>query len=110
LHSGWQGGWQLLTTMKGNRTKLLQLLYSFEQVENGLHYPRDVTYRKDQTRRRNHSAVHVLAIINNLVLGLIANSDFHFILLPEASSPLIQAKHLHSTFKKVLNFNTIFKL
>lgn len=60
-------------------TQLLQMLRSYWQIENGLHYPRDVTLREDQTRFKNHSAAHVMAIINNLVLGLIAHSDFLFV-------------------------------
>ena len=59
--------------------QLLQMLRSYWQIENGLHYPRDVTLREDQTRFTKHSAAHVMAIINNLVLGLIANSDFPFV-------------------------------
>ncbi len=59
--------------------QLLQMLRSYWQIENGLHYPRDVTLREDQTRFKNHSAAHVMAVINNLVLGLIANLDFPFV-------------------------------
>jgi predicted transposase YbfD/YdcC len=59
--------------------QLLQMLRSYWQIEKGLHYPRDVSLREDQTRFTKHSAAHVMAIINNLVLGLIANSDFPFV-------------------------------
>ena len=51
----------------------------FGGIENGLHYPRDITLHEDQTRFKKHSAAHIMAIINNLVLGLIAKSDFSFV-------------------------------
>jgi predicted transposase YbfD/YdcC len=59
--------------------QLLHMLRSYWIIENGLHYPRDVTLREDQTRFKKHSAAHIMAIINNLVLGLIAKSDFIFV-------------------------------
>lgn len=58
---------------------LLQMLRSYWQIENRLHYPRDVTLHEDQTRFKHHPAAHNMAIINNLVLGLIANSPFPFV-------------------------------
>jgi predicted transposase YbfD/YdcC len=60
-------------------TLLLCMLRSYWQIENGLHYPRDVSLHEDQTRFKKHSAAHIMAIINNLILGLIANSDFSFV-------------------------------
>ncbi len=59
--------------------QLLQMLRSYWQIENCLHYPRDVSLHEDQTRFKNKSAAHIMAIINNLVLALIAKSDFLFI-------------------------------
>jgi predicted transposase YbfD/YdcC len=56
--------------------QLLHMLRSYWQIENGLHYRRDVTLHEDQTRFKKHSAAQVMAVINNLVLGLIAQSDF----------------------------------
>jgi hypothetical protein len=44
-----------------------------------LHYPRDVSLHEDQTRFKKQSAAHIMAIINNLVLALIAKSDFPFV-------------------------------
>ena len=68
-----------LSADEASPAQLLQMSRSYWQIENGLHYPRDVSLREDQTRFKNHSAAHVMAIINNLVLGLIANSDFPFV-------------------------------
>lgn len=59
--------------------QLLQMLRSYWQIENGLHYPRDVTLHEDHTRFKKHSAAHNMAIINNLILALIAKSDFLFV-------------------------------
>lgn len=58
---------------------LLEMLRSYWRIENSLHYPRDVTLHEDQTRFKKHSAAHNMAIINNLVLSLIATSDFPFV-------------------------------
>jgi len=65
-----------LSAEQASPAQLLQMLRSYWKIENGLHYPRDVTLREDQTRFKKNSAAHVMAIINNLILGLIANSDF----------------------------------
>jgi len=58
---------------------LLHMLRSYWQIENSLHYPRDVTLHEDPTRFKNHSAAHNMATINNLVLALIAKSQFPFV-------------------------------
>src|SRR5512141_1587106 len=59
--------------------QLLEMLRSYWHIENSLHYPRDVTLHEDQTRFKKHAAAHNMAILNNLVLALIAKSDFPFI-------------------------------
>lgn len=59
--------------------QLLQKLRSYWGIESGLHYRRDVSLHEDQTRFKRHSAARVMAIINNLILGLIAQTDFVFI-------------------------------
>jgi predicted transposase YbfD/YdcC len=68
-----------LSAEQASPGQLLLMLRSYWQIESGLHYPRDVTLHEDQTRFKKHSAAHVMAVINNLVLGLIAKSDFPFI-------------------------------
>lgn len=55
--------------------QLLTMVRSYWQIENGLHYPRDVSLHEDQTHFTKKSAAHVMAIINNLVLGLIAKAQ-----------------------------------
>jgi predicted transposase YbfD/YdcC len=59
--------------------QLLHMLRSYWQIENNLHYPRDVSLHEDQTRFKKHAAAHNMAIINNLTLALIAQSDFPFV-------------------------------
>jgi len=59
--------------------QLLQMLRSYWKIENCLHYPRDVSLHEDQTRFKKQSAAHIMAIINNLVMALIAKADFLFV-------------------------------
>lgn len=68
-----------LSADEASPERLLRMLRSYWGIESSLHYPRDVTLHEDQTRFKKHSAAHVMAIINNLVLGLIAASDFSFV-------------------------------
>lgn len=71
-----------LSAEQASPDQLLHMLRSYWKIESGLHYPRDVTLHEDQTRFKKHAAAHTMAIINNLVLGLFAKSNFHF--LPSA--------------------------
>ena len=50
---------------------LLKLVRMHWQIENGLHYRRDETLHEDRCRLRTGHAAEVMAIINNLVLGLL---------------------------------------
>lgn len=52
--------------------RLLELVRGQWQIENGLHYRRDMTLREDHSQLRMGQAPHVLAILNNIVVGLIA--------------------------------------
>src|SRR5258708_297334 len=62
--------------------KLLHMLRSYWQVENGLHYRRDVTLLEERHRFKKHSAAQCMCILNNLLLGILAKSDYPF--LPSA--------------------------
>ncbi len=59
--------------------QLLEMLRSYWGIESGLHYRRDVSLHEDQTRFKSHSAAQAMAIINNLILGLLAESEFLFV-------------------------------
>jgi predicted transposase YbfD/YdcC len=61
-----------LTAQEAGPTRLLQIVRTHGQIENGLHYRRDATLREDWCQVRMGQAAHALAVINNLVLGLLA--------------------------------------
>ncbi|MBA3441027.1 MAG: ISAs1 family transposase [Pyrinomonadaceae bacterium] len=56
--------------------RLLSISRAHWGIENGLHYRRDVTFKEDATRMKNGTAAQVLAILNNLALGLIRRAGF----------------------------------
>ena len=51
--------------------RLLGLIRMHWQIENGLHYRRDDTLGEDRCTLRTGQAAQVMALINNLVLGLL---------------------------------------
>jgi len=62
--------------------RLLGIVRGHWAIENGLHYPRDVSLLEDACRLRYHQTPHAMAIVNNLVLGLI--HLYHFDSVPQA--------------------------
>jgi predicted transposase YbfD/YdcC len=52
--------------------RLLALVRGQWGIENGLHYRRDMTLREDHSQLRMGHAPHLLAILNNTVVGLVA--------------------------------------
>jgi predicted transposase YbfD/YdcC len=52
--------------------RLLALVRGQWEIENGLHYRRDATLREDHSQLRMGHAPHLLAILNNTVVGLMA--------------------------------------
>lgn len=65
-----------LTTPAAPPERLLALMRDYWDIENGLHYRRDKTLGEDATRISNPHQAHVLAIINNLVVGLVKQQGF----------------------------------
>lgn len=63
-------GMTSLTRTEADAKQLLGLVRGHWGIENGLHYRRDETLREDRCRITGQGA-HVMAIINNLVLGLL---------------------------------------
>jgi predicted transposase YbfD/YdcC len=59
-----------LAASEANAERLLQMVRAHWQIENGLHYRRDDTLHEDRCRLRGRGA-HAMAVINNLVLGLL---------------------------------------
>lgn len=68
-----------LSAEQASPKQLLEMLRSYWGIENGLHYRRDVTLHEDETRFTKNSAAHIMSIINNIVLGLIAKTDYQFV-------------------------------
>jgi predicted transposase YbfD/YdcC len=60
-----------LKPCEANATRLLCLVRGHWQIENKLHYRRDATLREDWCQVRRGHAPQVLAILNNLVLGML---------------------------------------
>src|SRR6266852_1811275 len=52
--------------------RLLALKRGHWGIENGLHYRRDVTFHEDHAQLRMGHAPEMLAVLNNIVLGLFA--------------------------------------
>ncbi len=52
--------------------RLLALVRGQWGIEHGLHYRRDMTLREDHSHLRIGHAPHLLAILNNTVVGLVA--------------------------------------
>jgi len=71
-----------ITSLKPDRASahsLLQLVRDHWHIENGLHYPRDVSFHEDACQIRWPVAHRAIAILNNLALGLIRQLDFDFV-------------------------------
>ena len=64
-----------LSVNRANPKRLLELIRGYWEIENGLHYRRDVTFQEDRCRLTIGHAAHMMAALNNLAIGLIARSD-----------------------------------
>lgn len=62
---------------------LMTYIRSHWHIENRLHYVRDVTFHEDACRIRHRKRQHLLATLNNLVIGLIRRCE-QFEFIPEA--------------------------
>lgn len=59
-----------LTAEEASPARLLQLRRWHWGIENGLHYRRDVTCHEDAVRTQNPRLAQIMAMINNLLIGL----------------------------------------
>jgi predicted transposase YbfD/YdcC len=57
--------------------RLLALKRAYWQIENGLHYRRDVTFHEDATRMTHPQAARNLATVHNLILSLFGRLQIH---------------------------------
>jgi predicted transposase YbfD/YdcC len=71
-----------LTTDQITPDDLLHHVRQHWHIENRLHYVRDVTFREDVCTIRHTKRQRLLASLNNLVIGLVRQTDFRY--LPEA--------------------------
>lgn len=71
-----------LTAREATATRLLKIVRSHWLIENRLHYRRDQTMREDWYHVRKGTAPQAMAVINNLVLGLLDRQSFRSV--PEA--------------------------
>ena len=60
-----------LTAAEASPERLLQVVRTHWQIENGLHYRRDDTLKEDRCTLRMGHAAEAMAVINNIVLGLL---------------------------------------
>jgi predicted transposase YbfD/YdcC len=61
---------------KASPQKLLALVRAEWGIENGLHYCRDVTFQEDRIRMTRRKAGQAMAVINNLIIGLLAAKGY----------------------------------
>ena len=61
---------------KAKPGKVLSLIRQYWGIENGLHFRRDVTFREDATRLTVGKSGHIMAIFNNLAIGLCLHHGF----------------------------------
>ena len=84
--------------------KLLALVRQYWEIETGLHYRRDVTLKQDATRLTLGHAGHVMAILNNVIIGLclqngyrnLAQARRRFNAMPELAFDLLRFRKTHS--------------
>jgi predicted transposase YbfD/YdcC len=60
-----------LPAAQADSARLMALVRNHWSIENGLHYRRDVPFREDACRMKSRMAAQVLAVLNNLAIGLI---------------------------------------
>jgi predicted transposase YbfD/YdcC len=65
-----------LSPERASPKKLLGLVRQYWEIETGLHYRRDVTLKEDATRLTLGNAGHIMAILNNAVIGLCLQNGY----------------------------------
>jgi predicted transposase YbfD/YdcC len=88
-----------LTVEEASAKRLLEWHRSDWGIENGLHYRRDETLREDWYQLKKGHTAEAMALLNNLVLGLIAQTGEHNV--PRARRHY--EAHLKDSVQLVLN-------
>src|SRR5436853_108238 len=60
-----------LTREEASAARLMEIVRGHWGIENGLHYRKDKTLREDGCRLRRGEAAQAMAVINNLIIGLV---------------------------------------
>jgi predicted transposase YbfD/YdcC len=63
-----------LSAEQADATRLLELTRGHWEIENGLHYKRDVTLGEDASRVRREAAPQVMASLRNCIIHLLDNT------------------------------------
>lgn len=63
-------GFTSLSSQRAGPERILEVLKEYWGIESGLHYRRDVTLLEDETRLTVGHSGHVMAILNDLVIGI----------------------------------------
>ena len=71
-----QYGLTSLTAQEASPQRLLEIVRSVWEIENGLHYRRDVTFQEDGTHMTCKTMAHIVAAIHNLIICLFNRQDF----------------------------------
>lgn len=61
---------------KANAETLLEWTRQYWQIENGLHYRRDVTLKEDETRLSDSQMARAIALINNFIISVVNKLGF----------------------------------
>jgi len=56
--------------------ELLNLTRKHWQIENGLHYRRDVTFKEDKVRKKSINGGQIMASLNNLAIGVLRKTGW----------------------------------
>jgi predicted transposase YbfD/YdcC len=65
-----------LSAQQASPKQLLALVRQYWEIETGLHYRRDVTLKEDATRLTLGHAGHIMAVLNNAVIGLCSQNGY----------------------------------
>jgi hypothetical protein len=68
-----------LTQEKASAKRLLELNRGHWEIENRVHWVRDVTYDEDRCRIRTDNGPRVMATIRNLAIGIARMMEFRYI-------------------------------
>jgi predicted transposase YbfD/YdcC len=78
-----------LTREEASAERLMEIVRGHWGIENGLHYRKDKTLREDACRLKRGEAAQVMAVINNLIIGLV---------LREGRGNLAEARRRYSAY------------